>query len=141
MDGLTELLSRTIEQLLGRSSGPLHFRFVIQPVVATVIAVKAGLRDAREGRTPFLWTLATDASARKGLIRSGWKDIGRMFTLALLMDTAYQLFVLREFHPLQSLIVAIAVAVVPYTLVRGIVTRVARRTGDSRSNPSSRRAA
>ena len=141
MDGLSELLTRTIEQLLGRSSGPLHFRLVMQPVVATIIAVKAGLRDAREGQPPFLWTLATDASRRKRLIQSGWRDIGRMFTIAFLMDTAYQLFILRAFYPLQALIVAIGVAVVPYTLLRGIVTRVARRPTNSSSNPSSRRAA
>src|SRR5262245_29029922 len=141
MDGITDLLSRTIEQLLGRSSGPLHFRLVMQPIVATIIAVKAGRRDARAGQPPFLWTLATDADARTRLIQSGWKDIGRMFTIAFLMDTAYQLFVLRGFYPLQALIVAIGVAVVPYTLLRGIVTRVSGRTGDSRSDSSSRRAA
>jgi hypothetical protein len=139
MDGLTDLLSRTIEQLLGRSSGPLHFRFVMQPVVATIIAVRAGLRDAREGQPPFLWTVLSNAAERKRLIQSGWKDIGRMFTIAFLMDSAYQLFFLRGFYPVQALIVAIAVAVVPYVVLRGIVTRFSRPA--SSSTRSSRRVA
>jgi hypothetical protein len=92
MDGITEVLQRTVEQLLGRSSGPLHFRLILQPIIASTIAIKAGLKDARQGQPPFLWALFTRAAERKRLMRSGWKDIGKVFIIALLMDTAYQLF-------------------------------------------------
>lgn len=37
-----------IEQLLGRASGPLHIRLLIQPAIALVFAIHTGFRDARE---------------------------------------------------------------------------------------------
>lgn len=51
MDAISEIFSRAIEQLLGRASGPLHLRLVIQPIMATILAIRAGLRDAREGQS------------------------------------------------------------------------------------------
>lgn len=136
MDGISEILNRGIEQLVGRSSGPLHLRLVIQPIVATIIAIKAGLRDARERRPPFLWTLVKHPGERKRLVKSGWEDIGKVFTVAFIMDTVYQLFVLRAFYIVQALSVAIIVAVVPYVILRGIVTRLARHTAGENSSSS-----
>jgi len=133
-------LDRAIKQLLGRSSGPLHFRLLLQPIVAGILAIKAGIRDARTGRPPFLLTILKDSNQRGALIRSGWTDIGKLFIIAFLIDTAYQLFVLHAFYPLQSLIVAIAVAVVPYASVRGIAMRLARRQFKSKAPPTSRAA-
>jgi hypothetical protein len=40
--------------LIGRADGPLTLRLVFQPTVAVVLAIGAGLKDAREGRTPYL---------------------------------------------------------------------------------------
>src|SRR4051794_988301 len=127
MDAITEAFSRAIGDLLERGSGPLHFRLVLQPIVASVLAIKAGLRDARKGQTPFLWDVFTNREKCGQLIRSVWKDIGKLFTVAFLIDTVYQIFMLHAFYLLQALIVAMAVAVVPYTLLRGLVTRIVSR--------------
>jgi hypothetical protein len=126
VDAIREILSRGVEQLLGRASGPLHFRLVIQPIVATILAVRAGLKDAREGQPAFLWTALTNPAERKRLASSGWKDIGKVFILAIVLDTVYQVLVLRGFHVVQTLIVAVGVALLPYVLLRGPVTRLAR---------------
>jgi hypothetical protein len=126
VDAITESLSRAVQQLLGRSSGPLHFRLVIQPIVATILAIRAGMRDARAGRPAFFWTFLTDPTERKRLAASGWKDIGKIFIVALVLDTVYQLIALRGFYVVQALIVAIAVALVPYVLLRGPASRIAR---------------
>ena len=132
MDALGEHLNRAVEQLLGRASGPLHFRLLIQPIVATLLAIRAGRRDAREGKPAFFWTLLTHPEARRSLVQSGWRDIGKLFVVALVLDTIYQAIVLHGFYVLQALIVAITVAVIPYTLLRGLVTRLARRAGTTR---------
>jgi hypothetical protein len=127
LEAIVEMVQRAVEQLLGRAGGPLHFRLVIQPIVATVIAVRAGLKDAREGQPAFFWTVLTNPAERQILLRSGWKDIGKIFVVALVLDTAYQVIVLRAFYVVQGLIVAVVLAIVPYILVRGPVTRLARR--------------
>ena len=53
MDPLDQL-SRAWEQLAGRLEGPFVFRFVLQPTVAALLAIRAGLADARNKRTPYL---------------------------------------------------------------------------------------
>jgi len=40
--------------LIGRETGPLAFRFIVQPLVATVLGVRAGLKDARARRRLLL---------------------------------------------------------------------------------------
>jgi hypothetical protein len=59
------------------------------------------------------------------LLRHGWKAIGRVFVLAILMDVIYQLIVVRWIYPLELIIVAISLAVIPYLLIRGPVNRLA----------------
>jgi len=117
------MLKRGVEQLLGRTSGPLHFRLVLQPIVATVLAVRAGLKDAREGQPTFFWTVLTNPAERQRLLQSGWKDIVKMFAIALVLDAVYQVLELRAFYVVQALIVAVVLAILPYVLVRGPVTR------------------
>lgn len=118
---------RAWEQLVGRLDGPMFFRFVLQPTVATVLAVRAGLADARAQRPPYLWTVATDREARSGLIRDGFYDVGGVFLVAILLDLIYQLIVFGWIYPVQSMLVAATLALVPYVVVRGPVTRLASR--------------
>ncbi len=125
MDPMVEI-NRGIEQLLGRASGPLHFRLVLQPIVAVLLAIRAGLKDAREGRPIFLWTFVADPASRRQLAQSGWKDIGKVCILAFVLDVVYQVMVLHTFYPVQTVIVVLVVAVLPYSLLRGPVTRIAR---------------
>jgi hypothetical protein len=123
METILHMLFRRGEHLLGRVGGPLNFRLVVMPTVVTIVAIRAGLRDAREGRRPFLSNIfANPAEA----FRSAVKDIGRIFIVALVLDSAYQLMVLRWLYPGEALVVALTCAVLPYVLVRGPVTRLAR---------------
>src|SRR4029453_12348406 len=86
-----------------------------------------GLRDAREGRPPYLWTLVTKPEHRVDLLREGWRSIARVFILAVVMDLIYEWVVGRSFYPLETLIVAIVLAVLPYVFVRGPVNRIATK--------------
>jgi len=137
-----EIIARGVEQLLGRAGGPLHFRLFFMPLVVTFLATRAGLRDAREGQPAFLWAILTAPSERGRLLRSAVRDVGRVFLMAMVLDTTYQLLVLRAFYPVQLLIVAVACALVPYALIRGPVTRLARgfyRNGSGRAGSSDHR--
>lgn len=122
---MEDLIVRGWTNIVDRVGGPMTFRIILQPAMATLLAVIAGLRDARENRPPYLWTVLTDPSQRGELLRHGWKAIGRVFVLAIIMDAIYQLIVLRWLYPLELLIVAILLAVVPYLVIRGPVNRIA----------------
>ena len=111
-------LSRMWDQLMGRWTGPMSFRFFLQPLVASILGIRSGLRDAREGKADFFY-------ARPDLLRHGWKDVGKVFILAVVLDLVYQVIALPGLFPLQKLIVAIVLAFVPYVVVRGLTNRIA----------------
>ncbi|MFO1144793.1 MAG: hypothetical protein U1E59_20930 [Amaricoccus sp.] len=129
MHGLEEMLQRDWGLLVGREHGPLAFRMVLQPLVAAALAVRAGLRDARTGERPFGWTVATNSSRRGELVRQGWKDVGRLFFVAVVVDAIYQVIVFRTIYPIQALIVASLLAFPSYVVVRGLTDRLARHLG------------
>jgi hypothetical protein len=124
---IQEILTRFWDQLLARPSGPLAFRLVLQPIMVTILAVLDGLKDAREGRSPYLWTILSDPAQRGGYLREGLKRVSRVIVFALVMDAIYQFMVLGRFYPGEALVIAFVLAVLPYLLIRGPVARIARR--------------
>ena len=82
MDTILHLLSRGIYELLGRFSGPLNFRLFVMPTVVTILAIRADLRDAREGMPAPLGAFLTNPIERKRLLRTAIKDIGKVFLVA-----------------------------------------------------------
>jgi hypothetical protein len=123
---MDEALARIWENLGGRIGGPMSFRLILQPVVAAVFAIRAGLQDARTGRPPYLWTILTSPDDRRELIREGWKAVVKIFVFAVIIDAVYQFIVFRWLYPGELLLVAFLLACVPYLLIRGPVNRIAR---------------
>lgn len=119
-------LARAVEQLLARANTTMAIRLVIQPITAIVLALRAGLIDARTNKPAFLQEFLFHPESRMHLIASMWKDIGRLFLLAFAIDVVYQFIILKNLYLLQALIVAVALAVVPYIIFRGPITRIAR---------------
>ncbi len=123
---MDDTLSRIIHDILGRIDGPLHFRIFLQPTMATIFAIRDGLRDAREGQPAYFWSLFTEPSLRSEKLRSGWKSVSKIFILAVVLDLIYQLIVLRWIYPFETLLVAVLLALIPYLIVRGPVARIKR---------------
>jgi len=121
-----EVFARIWQNLLDRPSGPMTFRIILQPVMATVAALLDGLKDARAGRAPYFWTILTDPAKRGGRLNEGLIATARVLLLGLCMDLIYQIIVFKTFHPAEAVIVALLLAFVPYLLLRGPITRVAR---------------
>jgi len=121
------LLATIGDMLADRLHGPLDFRFILQPLVATVLAIGAGLRDARAGRPAYGWRIVTGNGDRAQLLREGWREIARLYVAAVAIDLVYALVVYHWVYPLQAMFVAFMVAVPCYFLIRGLVNRIARR--------------
>lgn len=120
----TGVWRRFWEDITGRPSGPMAFRFILQPVMATIAAWKDGARDAATGRSPYFWTVLTDRTRRRDRLMEGLRATGKILALGLLMDLAYQAFVLKAFYPVEAIVVALVLAFVPYLLLRGPFARV-----------------
>jgi hypothetical protein len=69
---------------------------------------------------------------------SASKDITRIFIVALVLDTVYQLLVFKAIYVVQALIVAVACAIVPYVLFRGPTARLARLLNRKQTEPTRR---
>ena len=122
---MEDLFSRIDGDLVGRVSGPMKFRLILQPVMAAFFAIRSGLKDARENKPPYFWAMFTNPESRVDMMRDGWKSVGRVFILGIMMDVVYQLIVFRWFYPLEALLVAVILAFIPYLLIRGPVNRIA----------------
>jgi len=134
---MDDLGSRLTHDLLARVTGPMKFRLILQPVMGAVFAIRDGLKDARQGRRPYFWTIFTEAGARKELLEEGWKAVFRIIVLGIVMDVIYQFIALKAVRPLELVIVVFVLACLPYVLLRGPVNRIARGHG-ARKPPGAR---
>jgi hypothetical protein len=120
-----EVLMRIWQNLVERPGGPMTFRIILQPIMATVAAALAGVRDARAGRSPYLWSILRNPEQRGPRLQEGMVATARIILLGLVMDVIYQIVVFDTFHPAEAAIVALLLAFVPYLLLRGPIARIA----------------
>jgi hypothetical protein len=118
-------------EVIERAEGPMRIRLILQPIAAALFAIRAGRRDARGGRRPYLWAVVWARSNRKEMILHGWRDVGRVFVLAIGIDLIYQATVLHAFRPGEAVFLGILLAIVPYLIFRGVVNRILRRREES----------
>jgi hypothetical protein len=125
---MDEFFNRVWQDLVGRITGPMSFRFILQPLMGTIFAIRDGMADARTGRPPYLHSLFFDPEGRRDRILDGWRSVSRIFFLGLAMDIIYQILVLHTFYIGELLLVALVLAIIPYVLLRGPVRRIFSRT-------------
>jgi hypothetical protein len=123
---MEDYFRRVWEELIGREHGPLTFRLILQPLTAAFLAIRAAVRDAREGRPAYGWALVTDRDRRRALLREGWREVAKVFVVAVVIDLIYEIIVFHKIYPGQSLIVAAILALLPYPVIRGLVNRILR---------------
>jgi hypothetical protein len=116
-----------LAELGDRFTGPMSFRLVLQPIMSVSLAVIAGVRDARSGAPPYLWTLLAQGGHRREMFLDLWRGVGRVFVLALVMEVAYQQIVAGSISLLEAVAVSLLLAIVPYIFLRGLVNRLVRK--------------
>lgn len=121
---MDEIFTRAFENLMARESGLLHLRLVIQPLVATFLALRAGWADAWDGRAILFSTLVREPTQAAAMLRNLWKIVGKVFLVAVFLDVVYQLIVVRWIYPLETLVVATTLALVPCFIVRAVGNRI-----------------
>ncbi len=70
-----DILARGWTHLLARLDGPMHFRFIVQPLVAMFLGARAGLRDARAGEPPFLSAVVRYPGRRSERVTGALRDV------------------------------------------------------------------
>jgi hypothetical protein len=121
------LLSRRfVDDMLARLHGPGRLRFILQPAVAIVIGARDGVKDARAGKSPFLWGLVFHPADRPGLMRSALASVRDLVAVAILLDVAAQLLIFGMVHPGAALVLGPVLIALPYASSRALTNRLAR---------------
>ena len=128
---MEEFWTRFFENMAGRVTGPMKLRLVMQPIMASIFAIRSGLGDARAGKPPYFWSLLTSSDSRHEMIKDGWKSVGKVFVIALILDVVYQIITARFVYPGEAIITALLLAIVPYLIVRPLTSRLAGRKRES----------
>lgn len=124
------LFSRAfLEDIPRRLAGPGRFRFVVQPLIATLLGIRSGLADARAGRPPYLSGMLVHRGLRGELVRTGFAVVVNLLLMGILLDAVFQWVILGVSHPGAALVVGPVLIVVPYVLARALSNRLARRRG------------
>ena len=126
-NAMKDFLVRLGGALVRRASGLMKMRVIFQPITATLLAIRAGVHDARAGPPLYFWSIFTHRAHRRVILRDGWKNVGKVFLSAVVIDCIYQVIVFRWLYPAQALIVAVVLVILPYLIVRGVLNRIARR--------------
>jgi hypothetical protein len=122
-----EVHQRIWRDIAERPGGPMSFRFLLQPTMAFIAALHDGIQDARVHRTPYLRAILHGPSQRGDRLREGLFATARLILLGLGMDAIYQWRVLGTFYPGEALLIAFLLAVLPYLVLRGPISLIARR--------------
>ncbi len=121
---MDDFWSQIVVNLTDRLQGPLSLRFGPQPVVASIFGILSGLRDAKAHRPPYLWTLLVNSAHRGTMIKDGWKSVGKVFIVALVLDVIYQVIVSGFVYSGEALIVGFILTIAPYLLLRGLINGI-----------------
>ena len=128
-------IARGWENFVARTTGPLSLRFFIQPTIAIIMALRAGLRDAGAGRPAYLSETLRNPAKRGVLLHGGWKDMRTTFLISVTLDAIYQVIVHQGIYFLEMLFTATLLALVPYLILRGPVNRLVRLFSRSNRGP------
>ena len=118
-----------LEYLQEATSGRGSLRFMIQPVTATLLGIRAGRHDGRSGAPPYFVLLLTDRENRRAALAEGAKHLSKVFVIAVVFDAILQLLAYGSIRPGWAVTVGIRLAAVPYGLSRGLTNRVMRLRG------------
>jgi len=115
-----------LEYLQEATSGRGSLRFIIQPITATLLGIRAGRQDGRSGAPPYFALLLTDRENRRAALAEGAKHLSKVFVIAVVFDAILQFAAYGSVRPGWAITVGMLLAGVPYILARGLANRVMR---------------
>ena len=123
-----------IDGIAARLTGPMNFRFILQPLVAILLGIRDGRADAKNGTPPFLFLLFTEPENRRRNLVQAAKGLIVPIALGTVLDEISQYLIFRDepgrlmiVHPLPALVVGTTVIGLPYVLARSLTCKLLTR--------------
>ncbi len=109
MDYIIELLS-----------GPGNLRFVVQPLIAILLAIRDGRNDAKSGTPAFLAEMVSGSGPRGATLKVSIKATLMPFSVAVILDSILQIVIFDVWRLQWALVVGLFLVGIPYVVVRSI---------------------
>ena len=120
------------DDMVARLSGPGRIRFIIQPLVAMLLGLRDGRKDARMQYPPFLSALF-HGGYRSSMMRVAIRSVVNLVAVAILLDVISQYLIFGEVHPGAALLLGPVLIGLPYGISRALTNRIVKlRTGVTR---------
>jgi len=124
-----------LEDLVARVTGPMSFRFILQPAIAVALGIRDGLMDAKAGLPPFIYDLVFKPKDRERQLKSALHRLLTPIILATILDAIAQYLISKQIRPLMALLVGTFVMGLPYAVARAITNRIASRLRSAPGSP------
>ena len=108
----------------GMLGGKFQFRLILQPLVAMILGVRLGLRDAKQGKPAFFASVVTGGRDRWGILRQGLRDAIVPLCVAFVLDGVLQYLILGHVRPAAAVVVGLLLVFFPFVLLRGLTNRM-----------------
>jgi hypothetical protein len=126
-------LANVVDNAIARLTGPMSFRFILQPAFAVFLGIRDGLMDAKAGTPPFIADLVFNPGTRKRSLKAAFHRLLTPIIVATVLDAIAQYLIFKHVRPLAALVVGTFVMGLPYAAARGVTNRiVSARRGEAR---------
>jgi hypothetical protein len=114
------------EGLVARVTGPVRFRFFFQPLMAIILGVRDGIRDAKGGEPPYGYELLFLPRKRGAALRQGLQHVLKLIIVGVVLDGIFQYLVLGTVYIGEAAVFGVLIIALPYVTARGLTNRLLR---------------
>jgi hypothetical protein len=108
----------------GLFGGRFQIRLILQPLLAVVLGVRFGIRDAKHGSRPFFIRMVEAKDDRLKILKQGLRDAVIPLSLALVLDAVLQHMINGRVRPLAAVVVGSLLVWLPFLIVRSLTNRI-----------------
>lgn len=108
----------------GILGGSFQLRLILQPLIAMLLGIRFGIRDAKAGKAPFFQQLAHSPGGRGAILKEAAHDALLPLCVALLLDSILQHMINGRVRPLAALVVGGLLVFIPFLIVRALANRI-----------------
>lgn len=104
--------------------GPGRLRFIIQPLIAILLGIRDGRRDATAGAPPYVLAVLFAHGRRKEALSSALRSIVTPLIVGFVVSLIVQYYLFRSVRLWHAFVFGIALIALPYVVARGLTNRL-----------------
>lgn len=124
-------LPETLDALL---SGPGRLRFIVQPLLAVLLGIRDGRRDADAARPPYVVSVLFANEFRRESLMSGLATLTRPLVVAVIVDMAAHYLIFRSVRLWHAVVFGAALIALPYVVTRALTNRIRQKRMEGRGD-------